>query len=81
MVDKDRPDMLSVYRIRVQERLDDEWSDWLEGTMITNNSDCTTLTSQAIDQPALRGILNRMWDLNLTVLSVDRVKYNDNRQT
>jgi hypothetical protein len=71
---KDRPDMASVYRITVQEKLDDEWSDWLEGTTIENSSDRTTLTSPAIDQPALRGILNWMWDLNLTVLSVNQIK-------
>ena len=74
VINKDRLDVVSVYQIRVQERLDDEWSDWLEGTTIENSSDRTMLTSQAIDQPALRGILNRMWDLNLTVLSVDRIK-------
>jgi hypothetical protein len=73
--------MLSVYRIQVQERLDDEWSDWLEGATIAHSNGHTTLISQAIDQPALRGILNWMWDLNLTVLSVNRVKHNDNRQT
>ena len=74
MGNKDRPNTVSVYRITVQERLDDEWSDWLDGTTIKNNSGHTTLTSPVIDQSALRGILNRMWDLNLTVLSVDRVK-------
>jgi hypothetical protein len=74
MGSRDKPDMASVYRIKVQEKLDDEWSDWLDGATIKNSSDRTTLTSPAIDQSALRGILNRMWDLNLTVLSVDRVK-------
>jgi hypothetical protein len=81
VTDKNRRDDLIVYQITVQERLDDEWSDWLEGTMIKNSCDYTTLTSPAIDQPALRGILNRMWDLNLTVLSVDRIKQRDNRRT
>jgi hypothetical protein len=71
---RDRPDVVSVYRIAVQEKLDDEWSDWLDGATIKNSSDRTTLTSPAIDQSALRGILNRMWDLNLMVLSVDRIK-------
>jgi hypothetical protein len=66
--------MASVYRITVQEKLDNEWSDWLEGATIKNSSDRTTLISPIIDQPALRGILNRMWDLNLTVLSVNRIK-------
>ena len=74
MDSRDRPDRASVYRIKVQEKLDDEWPDWLEGTTIENSSDRTTLTSPVIDQSALRGILNRMWDLNLTVLSVDRIK-------
>jgi hypothetical protein len=81
MASKDRPDIVSVYRIRVQEKLDDEWSDWLEGTTITHSNDHTTVTSPAIDQSALRGILNRMWDLNLTVLSVNRTKWNNNKRT
>jgi hypothetical protein len=66
--------MVSVYRITVQEKLDDEWSDWLEGTTLAHSNGHTTLTSPAIDQPALRGILNRMWDLNLTVVSVSRIE-------
>ena len=64
--------MVNVYQITVQERLDDEWSDWLDGTTIAHGNGRTTLTSPVIDQSALRGILNRIWDLHLTVISVTR---------
>lgn len=61
-----------TYRIQVQGRLDENWSDWLEEMTITYDSDVTTLTGPVADQAVLRGILNKLWDLNLTLLSVTR---------
>jgi hypothetical protein len=64
-----------VYRIRVRGRLDKRRSDWFEGmTMgIEKASDdtlITTLTGPVADQARLRGILSKLWDLNLTLISV-----------
>ena len=65
------------FRIRVQSELDPGWSDWLDGMSITADT-CegravTVLEGVVPDQAALRGILSRLWDLNLVVLSVERL--------
>ncbi|MBL7065918.1 MAG: hypothetical protein ISS49_17210 [Anaerolineae bacterium] len=61
-----------TYQIQVQGRLDEDWSDWFSGMTVTFESGVTTLTGPVADQAALRGILTRIWDLNLTLLSVTR---------
>jgi hypothetical protein len=63
-----------VYQITVRGHLDDRWSDWFSGLAVAARHDddgqpVTTLTG-LVDQAALRGILNRCWDLNLSVVSV-----------
>ncbi len=71
----DRP---RTYRIIVEGGLDESWSSWLSGMAVSVERTgggvlVTVLTGPVVDQPALRGILNRLWDLNLTLLSVNRV--------
>ncbi len=66
-----------TYQIKVQGKLDKDWSNWFKAMTVTfeytnDASPVTTLTGPVADQAALRGILNRIWDLNLTVLSVTR---------
>ena len=66
------------YRIVVQGELDGNWSEWLGGMAVTyeargDDTGVTTLTGTVTDQSALRGILSRIWDLNLIVISVDRI--------
>ena len=68
----------AIYRIRVQGQLDDTWSQWFDdmtiaGESASDGTGITVLTGAVADQPKLRGILARMWDLNLTVLSVERI--------
>ncbi len=68
----------SMYRIVVQGLLDGSWSEWLGGPSLaarsTEDGSCVTLLAgPVVDQPALRGILNRLWDLNLILISVNRV--------
>ena len=74
MAEKHRVDERVVYQIKVQGNLDDRWSDWFSGLTVVvgderENPPVTTLTG-LIDQAALRGILNKIWDLNLTLISV-----------
>ncbi len=62
------------YQIEVQGLIDDSWSEWFSGLEITVASDpgcqpITVFTGWIADQATLRGILTRIWDLNLTVLS------------
>jgi hypothetical protein len=68
-----------TYRIKVQGKLDEGWSDWFDGMKITlergnDGSSITTLTGPVVDQVALRGILAKIWDLNLTLISVTRIE-------
>jgi hypothetical protein len=59
-----------TYQIRVQGQLDRGWSDSFSGMMVEFDGDITVLSGPVADQAALRGILNRIWDLNLTLISV-----------
>ena len=66
-----------TYQIQIQGKLDESWSDWFRDMTVAfecadDGSPITTLTGPVADQAALRGILNRIWDLHLTVLSVTR---------
>jgi hypothetical protein len=67
-----------VYQIKVQGGLPENWSDWFNGMTITveNESDgppVTTLTG-ALDQSALHGILAKIRDLNLKLVSFTQVE-------
>jgi hypothetical protein len=66
--------MSRVYEIRLQGSLDKNWSDWLEGMVICHDDDITILKGTVPDQAALRGILSRIWDLNLTVISIKQIR-------
>ena len=68
-----------IYQIKVEGCLDPNWSDWFNEMEITNETktdshSITTLEGTVGDQATLRGILNHLWDLNLTILSVNRVE-------
>ena len=61
--------------ITVRGRIAPHWSRWLEELQISyrssgNGDDVTDLNGTVPDQSALQGVLNRIWNLNLTVLSV-----------
>jgi hypothetical protein len=58
------------YRIQIEGQLDEDWSEWFDGLAITVEGSVSTLTAADLDQAALRGILCRLWDLNLVLISV-----------
>ena len=63
--------MVDTYQIRVRGRLDDRWSDWLGGLAIQRQEDGTTLlVGQVVDQAALHGVIARIRDLGLPLLSL-----------
>ena len=73
---RDRP---AHYRIRVQGVLDPTWSDTVHGMVIsTERADLappmTLLAGELIDQAALMGVLNLVYDLGLPLLSVEWVE-------
>ncbi len=66
--------MVDTYRIRVSGHLDDRWSDWLGGLAIRREEGGTTmLVGPVVDQAALHGVIARIRDLGLPLLSVRRV--------
>jgi len=67
----------SLYAIRVKGLLDPHW-EWLEGLTVTRIDPGETLISGPIvDQAALHGLIARIRDLNLTLLSVNQIDPND----
>jgi len=61
------------YEIRLKGHLDESWADWFEGLTFTHESDgSTTLTGENIDQAALHGLLKKIRDLGLPLLSVNQ---------
>jgi hypothetical protein len=58
------------YRIQIEGKLDEDWSAWFDGLAIAVEGNVSTLTAADLDQAALRGILCRLWDLNLVLISV-----------
>ena len=64
-----------VYQIRIKGHLGREWTDWFEGLAITlEDNGETLLTGPLIDQAALHGLLRKVRDLGVPLLSVNRVK-------
>ena len=63
------------YEIRIKGHLDNRWADWFEGLAITleDNGD-TLLTGPVVDQAALHGLLRKVRDLAMPLLSVTRVR-------
>lgn len=62
------------YEIRVEGHLTDRWSDWFDGLAIRNETNGETLlTGLLIDQAALYGVLAKIHDLNLLLISVCRL--------
>jgi hypothetical protein len=64
-----------TYEIRVRDHLDPCWLEWFEGWTVTNleNGEVLLYCANA-DQSALHGVLNKIRDLNLRLLSVAQVK-------
>jgi hypothetical protein len=64
-----------IYEIRIKGHLADRWADWFGGLTITleDNGD-TLLTGPVVDQAALHGLLKKVRDLGMPLLSVNRVE-------
>jgi hypothetical protein len=65
----------NTYHIRVKEMLDLQFADWLgEMAIHPQENGQTLLVVSFPDQPALRGFLDQLWNLNITILSVERIE-------
>ncbi|MGH8473341.1 MAG: hypothetical protein ACREVJ_13000, partial [Gammaproteobacteria bacterium] len=72
---KTDPGQPIVYEIRVKGHLDPRWTDWFGGMTITpTEGGDTLLTGQVVDQAALHGLLRKVRDLGMPLISAIRVK-------
>ena len=70
-----------IYRIRIKGHLDSQWTDWFEGLTITLEEDGDTLlTGQVVDQSALHGLLKKVRDLGMPLISVSQIHCNETHQ-
>jgi hypothetical protein len=66
---------MMVYTIRVKGHLDHSWSAWFDGMTITNEANGDTVISGSVaDQAALHGLLVKVHNLNLILISVLRIE-------
>jgi hypothetical protein len=69
------PDQPKVYQIRIEGHLGGQWTDWFEGLAITlDDSGDTLLIGPVVDQAALHGLLRKVRDLGIPLVSVSPVQ-------
>ena len=67
-------DQQTVYQFRIKGHLGQQWMNWFEGLTITSEEDGNTLLSgPVIDQSAIHGILKKIRDLGMPLLSVNAI--------
>jgi hypothetical protein len=73
-------DKAGRYEIRVQGRLDTRWATWFDGLTLTHDGDGTTcIHGEVVDQSALHGLLQKVRDTGLPLVSVRRIDTPDPR--
>jgi hypothetical protein len=73
--DREQP---MIYQIRIKGHLGAEWTDWFGGLIITlDEGGDTLLTGPVVDQAALHGLLRKVRDLGMPLVSVNWVKINE----
>ena len=66
--------MTQYYEIRIKGRLDKTWADWFDGLTIRHKDKGETLLTGSLpDQAALHGVLNRLRDLGVQLISVNLI--------
>jgi hypothetical protein len=64
----------TAYQSRITGQLGSRWADWFEGLTITTDGDDTLITGPVVDQAALQGLLRRVRDLGMPLVSVNPVE-------
>ena len=76
-----RHDSPAIYQIKIMENLGSNWNEWLGGFAITQDTDDgSLLTGVVADQAALHGLIRKLRDLHLTLLSLHRVETQSERE-
>jgi hypothetical protein len=66
---------MAGYQIRLKEKLDQRWSAWLGGMKVIHEANGeTVLIGEVVDQAALHGLLSKVRDLQLTLISVSSLE-------
>jgi hypothetical protein len=74
MADEQKKDTVEIYEIKLQGHLDTKWSEWFYGMTITHEPDgATALCGPLPDQTVLHSVLDRIRDMNLTLISVNQI--------
>jgi len=72
------PDQPVVYQIRIKGHLSSQWADWFEGLAVTLEADGNTRIAGSVeDQAALHGLLKKIRDLGMELISVNRNQFNE----
>ena len=67
-----------IYIIKLQGYLSESWADWFDEMDFTHECDgTTTLTGKVVDQSALHGLLKKISDLGLPLISVNQIDYGE----
>jgi hypothetical protein len=74
MNDIDKSDKPMAYQIRLRGILDPSWSDWFDNFTITTQGEETLMEGRVADQAALHGILSKINDLGLAIVTVTQVE-------
>jgi hypothetical protein len=65
-----------VYQIRIKDHLDESWISWFSPLVVVNEANGEAILTGAIrDQAELHGLLDKVFDLNYTLLAVNLIKY------
>lgn len=66
-----------IYQIKLKGHLNESWADWFEGLTFTHEEDGTTIIQgDIVDQSALHGLLKKIRDLGLPLISVNKIEHN-----
>jgi len=74
-----------VYEVKIKGILDEHWDQWFDGMTLRRvktdeaGKECTIISGPITDQPALHGLLAKIRDLNLTLISVYRINSETNK--
>lgn len=66
--------MNSIIKIKIKGHLDSSWKDWFDGLDIITEENHTILLGNARDEAFIYGVLNKIRDLNMKLISVEKIE-------